>query len=438
MSTTARIELPPKLIPVFAGEADVRAAYGGRGSGKTRSFAKMTAVRGLVWGSHGISGIILCARQYMNSLADSSLEEIKRAIEEEPFLSAYFEVGEKYIRSRDGRIEYAFAGLDRNIQSIKSKGRLLLCWVDEAEPVTEQAWQTLDPTLREEGEGWNAELWVTWNPARKGSPTDKRFRVSTGPRHKVAEINWRDNPRFPRLLERKRQAHQAERPDSYDHVWEGAYATVVEGAYFAPYLTKAREEGRIGVVPADPLMTVRLFADIGGTGARADAFAFWAMQFVGMQVRVIDHYEAVGQPIGHHLDWMRSRGYSPKRAQVWLPHDGDTQDRVYGGSYRDGFEHAGYQVHVVPNQGKGAATKRIEAARNLFPSIWFNADTTEAGRAALGWYHEKRDEARGIGLGPEHDWSSHSADAFGLGCCVYEPPSQSWGAAINYPRMGYA
>jgi phage terminase large subunit len=58
--------------------------------------------------------------------------------------------------------------------------------------------------------------------------------------------------------------------------------------------------------------------------------------------------------------------------------------------------------------------------------MWFNAETTEAGREALGFYHEKRDEARGIGLGPEHDWSSHGADSFGLGCVAYEEP-QAWG-----------
>lgn len=135
--TTAQIEIPPKLIPVFSGDADVRAAWGGRGSGKTRSFAKMAAVKGYQYGKAGISGIILCARQFMNSLEDSSLEEIKRAIEDEPFLKDYYEIGEKYVRSKDRRVSFAFAGLDRNIASIKSKGRLLLCWVDEAEPVTD-------------------------------------------------------------------------------------------------------------------------------------------------------------------------------------------------------------------------------------------------------------------------------------------------------------
>ncbi len=65
---------------------------------------------------------------------------------------------------------------------------------------------------------------------------------------------------------------------------------------------------------------------------------------------------------------------------------------------------------------------RVEAVRRLFPQIWFNEATTEAGRDALGYYHERKDEARGAGLGPEHDWSSHSADAFGLMCVAYEIP----------------
>lgn len=47
--STIKLELPPKLVDVFTGEADIRGAYGGRGSAKTRSFAKMTAVRAYIW-----------------------------------------------------------------------------------------------------------------------------------------------------------------------------------------------------------------------------------------------------------------------------------------------------------------------------------------------------------------------------------------------------
>ena len=418
--TTAKIELPPKLIPVFSGDADVRAAWGGRGSGKTRSFAKMAAVRGYIYGKQGISGIILCARQFMNSLADSSLEEIKRAIEDEPFLKGYYEIGEKYVRSIDGRISFAFAGLDRNIASIKSKGRLLLCWVDEAEPVTDEAWRTLIPTLREEGEGWNAELWVTWNPLRKDAAVEKRFRFTDSPRVKGAEINWRDNPKFPAKLERDRLADLAERPEQYPHVWDGDYATVIDGAYFARHLTDAKNEGRIGRVAKDPLMTIRAYWDLGGRGARSDATAIWIVQFVGREIRILDHYEAQGQPLAAHVAWLRENGYG--KALCVLPHDGAPVNPVADASWETALSDAGFDVEVVPNQGAGAAKMRIEAARRLFPSMWFNEETTQGGRDALGWYHEKKDEQRGIGLGPEHDWSSHSSDAFGLMAIHYEAP----------------
>ena len=72
--TIPKIELPRKLVPIFDGPADVRGAYGGRGSAKTRSFATMIALRGYIYGMAGESGILLCARQFMNSLDESSLD----------------------------------------------------------------------------------------------------------------------------------------------------------------------------------------------------------------------------------------------------------------------------------------------------------------------------------------------------------------------------
>lgn len=382
----------------------------------------MAAVRGYMFGNAGVSGQLLCARQFMNSLDDSSLEECKRAIEEEAFLAAYYEVGDKYIKSRDGRVWFSFAGLDRNIASIKSKGRILICWVDEAEPVTEEAWQTLEPTLREEGDAWNAELWVTWNPKRKTAAVESRYRASSDPLVKIVELNWRDNPKFPDRLERQRQRDLSERPEQYDHIWEGGYATVLAGAYYAKYLEEAKAQGRIARVPFDPLMRVRVFCDLGGTGAKADAFAMWPAQFIGREIRTRDYYEAQGQPIGAHLAFLHAKGYKPERADIVLPHDGETNDRVIDVSFESAFRAAGYDVTVIPNQGKGAAKMRIESARRMFPAIWFDEETTDGGRGALGWYHEKRDEIRGIGLGPEHDWSSHGSDAFGLMCIAYELP----------------
>jgi len=195
---------------------------------------------------------------------------------------------------------------------------------------------------------------------------------------------------------------------------------VVEGAYYASDLTLAKEQGRIGNVSPDPLMTYRAFWDIGGTGAKADACSIWIAQFVGREIRVLDYYEAQGQPLATHIAWLREKKYD--KALCVLPHDGTTNDRVYDVSFESSLRHAGFDVVTIPNQGTGAAKMRLEAARRLFPSIWFNEVTTSSGRKALGWYHEKRDPFRLVGLGPNHDWSSHAADAFGLMCVAYEAP----------------
>jgi phage terminase large subunit len=107
---------------------------------------------------------------------------------------------------------------------------------------------------------------------------------------------------------------------------------------------------------------------------------------------------------------------------------------VFDVSYESALRAAGYAVTVVPNQGKGAAAARIEAGRRLFPSLWFDADSTSGGRDAIGWYHEKKDDVRGIGLGPAHDWSSHAADAFGLMWVAYEEPIAK--RRIRYSNRG--
>lgn len=416
-TAVARIELPPRLIPVFSGKARYRGAYGGRGSGKTRSFAKMAVVKGYQLSMAGREGMIACAREYRNALGDSTLPEIKAAIAAEPWLARHYDVGEKYIRTKDGRIAFAFIGLRHSLDSIKSKARIHLLWVDEAEPVSETAWLKAIPTVREP----DSEIWVTWNPESRNSATHKRFRENPPQDARIAEISWRDNPWFPQVLNRTRLEDLEKRPEHYAHIWEGDFVTAVEGAYYAGALIKARQEGRIAHVAADPLMTYRAFWDIGGTGAKADATAIWMAQFVDREIRVVDYYEARGQPLVSHIQWLREQGYGA--AQMVLPHDGLARDRVHDVSFESMLRDAGFAVEIVPNQGPGAARMRIEAARRLFSSVWFDEKACRPGLEALSWYHEKRDENRNIGLGPAHDWSSHAADAFGLMCVAYEQPS---------------
>lgn len=424
-----RIRMPPKLCRVFDGPADYRGAYGGRGSGKTRSFATMSAVRGYQWSKAGEAGIIVCGREFMNSLAESSFSEVAAAIAREPFLRAHYDVGDTYIRTKDGRISYDFTGLRHNPDSIKSKANIKLLWVDEAERVSETAWAKAIPSVREEG----SEIWVTWNPERDGSATDVRFRKDPPDRSRIVEINFADNPYFPANLDGKRLEDLEKRPESYGHIWLGEYATFVEGAYFARALSKARAEGRIAEVFVNDQLPLRAYCDIGGAGRYADAMAIWIVQFVGEKILVLDYIEGQGQTVGYYARRLRKSGY--EAAEIVLPHDGVRADNVTGKRYRDHWTDAGFEARTIDNQGKGAAMMRIEAGRRIFERCVFDAEKCDAGLKALGFYHEKRDEARNVGLGPDHDWSSHGADAFGLMAIDYEAPARGH-KGIVIPELG--
>ena len=425
-------DIAPKLIPVFEGPADFRYAFGGRGGTKSVGFQKMAATKVAIMDAMGLTGVVLCIRQFMNSLDDSILQDLKNAISEDPWLRTVFDVGENYIRTHSRRIKFVFAGTSVNLDSIKSKSKILLVMAEEAENIPAGAWEKIVPTVREEG----SEIWAIWNPESEKSWVDKNLRKSTDPMVKGVEIGWQDNPWWTEKLERLRLKSMADDPDNYGHIWEGEYKTAFKGSYYATYLTQAEVSTpkRITTLARDPLMTLRAYWDIGGTGMKADATAVWIVQFIGPNIHILDHYEAVGQPLSTHVAWLRKNGYED--ALCILPHDGANHEKIHKITYESSLREAGFTVKVIPNQGAGAAMLRVESARRLFPRIWFNESTTLSGRTALRAYREKWSEERGVGMGPLHDWASNSADAFGLACIDFEEPKVQRKTTGSRPRGG--
>ena len=424
-----------------------KGAYGGRGSGKSHFFAEMLVERAITFPSwhrqqkdadgnplpppHGLRAV--CIREVQKTLAESS----KRTIEDKIMslgVGHLFEVGAAEIKTpEDGLI--IFTGMrDHNAESIKSLEGYSIAWIEEAQTISERSLQLLRPTIRTTG----SEIWSSWNATSKRDAIDK-FLIQDPPKNAiVVKANWRDNPFWNDVLEAERTLDYEKNPDEYPHIWEGEYATSAKGAYFARVLSDAKRDKRITTVAKDPLLPLRAFVDIGGAGAEADAFVIWICQWVGQEIRVLDYYEAIGQVLAEHVQWLRSKGY--ERAIVYLPHDGINVNNLTGKTYADHLREAGLYVEPpVPNQGRGAASLRIEAVRRLSPQLWFNDVPTTDGRTALGYYHEKRDDARKMGMGPEHDWSSHAADAFGLMAISYRPPSfyARQYRKIEYPQMGY-
>lgn len=425
MSLSLTIETPAVFAPLLQ-PSRLKGAYGGRGSGKSHFFAELLIEDHL---RHpGMRSV--CVREIQKSLRDSS----KRLLEDKIQglgVGKSFQILEREIRT-PGNGVILFQGMqDHTAESIKSLEGCDRAWVEEAQTLTRRSWDMLRPTIRRP----NSEIWASWNPRLRTDAVDEFFR---GQQHEdaiVVQANWRDNPFFPDVLEAERRRDQNTNPDGYSHIWEGDYVTVATGAYYAASLTQAKSEGRILALTADPLLPVRSFHDIGGAGAQADSYAIWVCQFRGAQIDVLDYYEARGQVLAYHADWLRT--HWPK-SQVILPHDGVATNNVSGKRYEDHWRDAGFHVQVVPNSGAGAPMQRIEAARRLFPRIRFDAQRCDAGLAALGWYHEQRDDKRNVGLGPRHDWASHAADAFGMMCMLYREPRSTASRTVRIPNYAYA
>lgn len=216
----ATIKLPPKLVPIFGaprGKVQYRALYGGRGSAKSYTAAKMAAV----WG-YAEPLRILATREFQASIKESFHAELKAAIESEPWLAAHYDIGVDYLRGKNGT-EFIFRGLRHSVNTVKSLAKIDLTIVEEAEDVPEASWLALEATVFRQPK---AELWPIWNPRIEGSPVDMRFRKSPPANALIAPINWNDNPYFPPGLEtlRRREMERLD-PNTYAHVWDGAYLT---------------------------------------------------------------------------------------------------------------------------------------------------------------------------------------------------------------------
>lgn len=225
---TARLTFPPKLCRLAGtprGAVMYRGAHGGRGSAKSMSFALLAAAMGFTEKLR-----ILVTREFHTSIKDSFHAEVKAAIAKYPWLEAGYDVGVDYIRSHTGT-EFIFKGLRHNVGGIKSLAKIDITIVEEAEDVSEESWIALEATVLREPQ---SELWGIWNPSKRGSPVDKRFRQSPSADAIIVEMNYRDNNFFPAGLEKLRLRQQDMfDPNTYAHVWEGAYLEKSAAQIFA-------------------------------------------------------------------------------------------------------------------------------------------------------------------------------------------------------------
>jgi phage terminase large subunit len=97
--------------------------------------------------------------------------------------------------------------------------RIDICWVEEAQKVSDHSWKILIPTIRRDA----SEVWISFNPELEDDPTAIRFLKNTPPNSIVLKVNWQDNPWLPQVLKDEADHLRATDPEEYFHVWEGQF-----------------------------------------------------------------------------------------------------------------------------------------------------------------------------------------------------------------------
>jgi phage terminase large subunit len=213
--TTLRIETPEWALPLL-NPARYKAAYGGRGSGKSHAFAELLIEAHIM----DQTSRSVCVREVQKSLAQS----VKRLLElkiEQMNAGAYFEVQEAVIKSRKGDGLIIFQGMQNHTaDSIKSLEGYDRAWVEEAQSLSQRSLDLLRPTIRKPG----SELWFTWNPSQASDPVDALLRGEKPPPDAIVlEVNFDGNPWFPDVLRQEMEYDRSRDPDKYAHVWKGGY-----------------------------------------------------------------------------------------------------------------------------------------------------------------------------------------------------------------------
>jgi phage terminase large subunit len=185
---------------------------GGRASGKSTAVAQSLILRASV---QPIT--VLCAREFQNSITDSVYKLLTGTIEK--FGLQGFEIRRDGIGHVNGS-SFIFRGLHDNIQSIKSIEGIDVCWIEEAQTISQASLTTLIPTIRKT----NSTLIFTWNPLTSHDPVWTYF-ITTDSKERLRQTcHWHTTYEDVRRLISQDVLDMIEadkQTADYGHVWLG-------------------------------------------------------------------------------------------------------------------------------------------------------------------------------------------------------------------------
>ena len=352
----------PKWARRFLKPADYKTAYGGRGSGKTWTFAHLIVARC----AEKTTRVVVC-REFGSSIDQTAKAALETAIERLG-LSGEFEVYRNRIVNPHNGSLITFMGLERNRENIRGLEAVDIVWIEEAQSVTDGVALVLIPTIRKEG----AEIWLSWNPAYRSDWVWRRFIIDARADDIVQKVNWNDNPWFPPRAARERREDQKNNPELYNHVWEGEPDDETAERKVLPYrlLAECVLAFREGLVPKKITGLMEAGLDVADTGTHFNAL-------VGRRGPLIVHAEKWRAPIIGDT-FRRANSYAHANGVVRLFYDVGG----IGGGMTSYFRELPTRPYVIRPELFGGAVK---GAKTMFSYRFDNETFFQRRNAQLGW-----------------------------------------------------
>jgi len=356
LSTTAptldiNLDFPEKALFLFEPHP-YKVLYGGRDGIKSWSIAQALLLLGTKKRLR-----ILCARETQQSIRESVHQLLTEQIARLG-LGEYYEVLQYTIRKRRSGpddpegTEFIFVGLrNLSVEQIKSFESIDIVWIEEAQVVSKRSWNILLPTIRKPG----SEIWVSFNPDLSTDDTYVRWVVRPPKEAMVVRTSYRDNAWLSEESSMKMEHLKATDPEEFEHVYEGATRSTVQGAIYAKQIAQAEKEGRFTTVPYDAGHPVLTFWDLGWS----DTVSIWFVQCIGFTYRVIDYYEDHYQEMDFYLQTLQRRGYT--YGLCVLPWDASS--KMLQGTVQQQLQQKGFKVRILDRL---SVWQGINAVRTLF------------------------------------------------------------------------
>lgn len=385
----------PKWAHAWTEPKRFKVAKGGRGGAKSHTIAALLLLMGA-----DRTLRILCTREIQKSIKDSVHRLLSDKITSLG-LADFYTILDGEIRGANGTL-FLFSGLRSEVMAgLKSTEGVDICWVEEAQSVSQHSMDVLIPTIRKPG----SEIWWSFNPELETDPVFSRFCGDPEENVLLTTVGIEDNPWAPpELMAEMRRSYERD-PARAAWIWGGACRPTAEGAIYEREMQEMTISGRITSIGYETAHDTIVSFDLG----IGDHTSLIIGQIIGQERRILHAYESFGVPLSHYIDHLKTQPY--RVDQIILPHDAHSKSLQTGKTPAELIEASFGSAYVSVLPRTQSIEHDINHVREHFAKVWIDRKA-ETLLTALKKYRRKFNDRTGMFGDPLHDTYSDMADSF--------------------------